>query len=161
MLAERGSAMATLYDRTVLPPEEPEPLHRMVEAMRTADGPATLLGPDDVKWELPAEAYRVLREVLEAMADGLAITVVPQHTRLTTQEAADMLGISRPTLVKLLGDGEIPYEQRGRHRRVLLTDVLDYQQRARVEQKKQLDDLVSEAAEHDLYTSTATPRPTR
>ena len=95
------------------------------------------------------------------MADGLAITVVPQHTRLTTQEAADMLGISRPTLVRLLGDGEIPYEQRGRHRRVLLTDVLDYQQRARVEQRKQLDDLVTEAAEHDLYTSTETPRPTR
>lgn len=153
--------MTTLHDRTVLPPDEPEPLHRMVEAIRAADGPATLLGPDDVKWELPAEAYRVLREVLEAMVDGLAITVVPQHTRLTTQEAADMLGISRPTLVKLLGDGRIPYEQRGRHRRVLLTDVLDHQERARVEQKKQLDGLVDEAAEHDLYTSTATPRPTR
>ncbi|MFP5068670.1 helix-turn-helix domain-containing protein [Pseudonocardia nantongensis] len=156
-----GGAMATLYDRTVLPPDEPEQLQRMVEAMRAAEGPATLLGPGGASWELPPEAYRVLREVLEAMADGLAITVMPQHTRLTTQEAADMLGISRPTLVRLLGDGEIPYEQRGRHRRVLLTDVLDYQQRARVEQRKQLDDLVTEAAEHDLYTSTATPRPTR
>lgn len=153
--------MTTMYDRTVLPPDEPEPLNRMVEAMRKADGPATLVGPDDVRWELPPEAYRVLRDVLEAMADGLAITVVPQHTRLTTQEAADVLGISRPTLVKLLGDGEIPYEQRGRHRRVLLTDVLDYQERARVEQKKQLDSLVVEAAENDLYSSTATPRPTR
>ncbi|MDN5915838.1 MAG: helix-turn-helix domain-containing protein [Pseudonocardia sp.] len=153
--------MTAMHDRTVLPPDEPEPLNRMVEAMRKAEGPATLVGPDDVKWELPPEAYRVLREVLEAMADGLAITVVPQHTRLTTQEAADMLGISRPTLVKLLSDGEMPYEQRGRHRRVLLTDVLSYQGRARVERKKHLDSLVTEAAEYDLYNSTATPRSTR
>lgn len=147
-------------DRTVLPPDETEPLARMVAAFRN-EGKAALVGPDGVQWELPAEAYRVLREVLEAMSNGLAITVVPQHTMLTTQEAADMLGISRPTLVKLLGDGEIPHEQRGRHRRVLLVDVLDYQRRARVERKRQLDAMVTEAGEYDLYRDTATPKPTR
>lgn len=149
-----------LYDRTVLPPEESESLNAMVAAFPD-EGKAALVGPDGVQWELPAQAYRVLREVLEAMAKGLAISVVPQHTRLTTQEAADLLGISRPTLVKLLGDGELAFEQRGRHRRVLLTDVLDYQRRARVDRKRQLDAMVEEAGKHDLYRDTATPRPTR
>ncbi|MCU1631340.1 MAG: binding domain protein excisionase family [Pseudonocardia sp.] len=158
-IGERGYAM-TFHDRTVMPPEETEALTKMVAAFRD-EGKAALVGPDDVRWDLPAEAYRVLKEVLQAMAKGLAITVVPQHTMLTTQEAADMLGISRPTLVKLLESGEIPFEPRGRHRRVLLTDVLDYQERARVERKKQLTAMVDEAGEHDLYAATATPRPTR
>jgi excisionase family DNA binding protein len=149
-----------LHDRTVLPPDETEPLIKMVAALRQ-EGKAALVGPDNIHWDLPAEAYRVLKEVLEAMANGMAITVMPRHTMLTTQEAADLLGISRPTLVKLLGDGEIPFEQRGRHRRLLLTDVLDYQQRARVARDRQLDAMVGEAGEHNLYRDTATPRPTR
>lgn len=153
---------STLHDRTVLPPAETGSLAELLAAMRREPSKvATLVGPDDKKWELPAEVYRVLREVLEAMAHGLAITVIPQHTRLTTQEAADMLGISRPTLVKLLERGEIPYEQRGRHRRLLLTDVLEYQRMARNEQRAQLDALVKEAGELGLYSATAAPRSTR
>src|SRR3954452_8221143 len=58
--------------------------------------------------ELPHEAYRVLRQVIEAMRQGLAVTVVPQSQTLTTQQAADLLGISRPTVIKLLDDGKIP-----------------------------------------------------
>jgi excisionase family DNA binding protein len=153
-----------LQDRTVMPPTETDSLsslNAMVAAMRDEKGKAALVGPDDVRWDLPAEAYRVLREALEAMSKGLAITVMPRHTMLTTQEAADMLGISRPTLVKLLGEGVIPFEQRGRHRRLLLTDVLDYQQRSRIERNRQLDAMADEAAEHGLYRDTATPRPTR
>ncbi|MDQ3274348.1 MAG: helix-turn-helix domain-containing protein [Actinomycetota bacterium] len=151
----------TLYDRTVLPPDETEPLTKMLAAMRDEDGAALLVGPEDVRLKLPVEAYRVLRGVLEAMANGLAITIVPQYTMLTTQEAADLLGISRPTLVKLLQGGEIAYEQRGRHRRLLLTDVLDYQRRSRSERKAHLDALVDEAGDQGLYEATAAPRPTR
>jgi excisionase family DNA binding protein len=63
--------------------------------------------------QLPQEVYQVLVEVVEAMREGKAITSVPRTQRLTTQEAADFLGISRPTLVKFLEDGKIPYEQPG------------------------------------------------
>lgn len=160
-VGERGrSVTQRLHDRTVMPPEETESLTAMVAALQD-EGTATLIGPGGSRWELPAEAYRVLREVLVAMANGLAITVMPRQTMLTTQEAADMLGVSRPTLVKLLQDGEIPYEQRGRHRRVLLIDLLEYQERARAERTKQLTEMVDEAGEHDLYSATATPKPTR
>jgi excisionase family DNA binding protein len=151
---------STMHNRTVLPPEETESLTKLLAAVRQEPCGA-LVGPDNTRLELPAEAYRVLRDVLEAMAKGLAITVVPQHTMLTTQEAADLLGISRPTLVKLLESGEIPFESRGRHRRLLLTDLLAYQDKARHDRRAELDALVEEAGEHDLYTATATPRPTR
>ena len=151
---------SAMHDHTVLPPEETESLTKLLAAVRKEPCGA-LVGPDNTRLELPVEAYRVLRDVLEAMAKGLAITVVPQHTMLTTQEAADLLGISRPTLVKLLENGEIPFESRGRHRRLLLTNLLTYQEKARRDRRAELDALVEEAGEHDLYTATATPRPTR
>jgi excisionase family DNA binding protein len=154
---------STMHDRTVLPPVEKAPLLKLLKAMGGTDTAqsAVLIGPDDTRWELPVEVYKVLRDVLEAMSQGLAITVIPQHTMLTTQEAADLLGISRPTLVKLLENGTIPYQHQGRHRRLLLSDVLEYRQSARENRRSQLDDLVKAAEEDGLYSVTATPRPTR
>ncbi len=153
---------STMHDRTVLPPAETGALNKLLAAMRHEPSKgAALVGPDDTRWELPAEAYRVLKEVLEAMSQGLAITVIPQHTMLTTQEAADLLGVSRPTLVKLLESDQIPYEQRGRHRRLRLADVLNYQRTARADRRSRLDALVDAAERHELYSATSTPKPTR
>ncbi|MGH3635806.1 MAG: helix-turn-helix domain-containing protein [Mycobacterium sp.] len=84
--------------------------------------------------ELPPEAYRVLRQVIEAMRQNLAVTVVPQTQMLTTQQAADLLGVSRPTVIKLLDEAKIPFDRAGTHRRILLRDLLDYRARRREEQ---------------------------
>jgi excisionase family DNA binding protein len=151
-----------LHEHTELPPEETKQLLKLLAMTRDEpSGGVALVGPDGSQRELPAEIYRVLQDALEAMSQGLAVTVVPQHTMLTTQEAADLLGISRPTLVKLLERGQIPYERRGRHRRLRLDDVLEYQRAARTERRQKLDALVDAAEKHDLYSATATPRRTR
>ncbi|MFN2495229.1 MAG: helix-turn-helix domain-containing protein [Pseudonocardiaceae bacterium] len=80
---------------------------------------------------LPDELYEVLRDVVAALSQGPAITVAPQHTVLTTSQTADLLGASRPTLVRLLEAGKIPFDKPGRHRRIRLGDLLAYQQRPR------------------------------
>jgi excisionase family DNA binding protein len=99
-------------------------------------------------------------QVATAMAYGQGVTVIPQNALLTTQEAAELLGISRPTLVRLLEDGEIPYEQRGRHRRIMLADLLAYQASMRRERREALDWKAQEGQAAGLYEATAGP-PTR
>lgn len=101
--------------------------------------------------ELPAHAYEVLRQVVDAMRRGLAVTVVPQAHVLTTQQAADLLGVSRPTVIKLLDGGEIPFSKAGSHRRVRLEDVLAYRQRRREEQYAALQATAADySVEQDL-----------
>jgi excisionase family DNA binding protein len=117
--------------------------------------PGLLLGPDGEQVPLPEEVYRLLAEVVEAMREGKAITLVPHTQRLTTQEAADYLGVSRPTLVKLLEEGRIPFDQPGRHRRVLFTDLVAYRERQRGERRAALEQMTQDASEAGLYGDTA------
>jgi excisionase family DNA binding protein len=152
-----------LRERTVLPPEDPSDLARFARGLADAEAPrrARLVDPDGSEIEIPDELYGVLCDVVEALSQGLAISIAPHNTMLTTQEAADLLNISRPTLVRLLVDGEIPHTMRGRHRRVLLRDVLDYQERTRTERRQALDKMAADAEDDGLYEATATPKPIR
>jgi excisionase family DNA binding protein len=152
-----------LQEWTLLPPEDASDLDTFIRRLSRLREPARarLIGPDDSVMDIPDELYEVLRDVVRALSQGLAISVAPHNTMLTTQEAADLLNISRPTLVRLLTDGEIPYTMRGRHRRVMLRDVLDYRERTRRERRQTLDQMAADAEEDDLYNLTATPKQTR
>jgi excisionase family DNA binding protein len=108
---------------------------------------------------VPAPVFDALVQVATAMAHGQGVTVMPQSALLTTQEAAELLGISRPTLVRLLKDDEISYEQRGRHRRILLADLLSYQGRLRRERREALDRMAREGQAAGIYEATAGPPP--
>ncbi|GAB3741992.1 helix-turn-helix domain-containing protein [Nocardiopsis nanhaiensis] len=152
----------TLRERTVLPPDDRSELARLARDLTDDRRPrARLIGPDGSKIDVPEELYGVLRDVVAALSQGLAISIAPHNTMLTTQEAADLLSISRPTLVRLLSEGEIPFSMRGRHRRVLLRDVLDYQERTRQEREQVLDQMAVDAEETGLYDVTSTPENTR
>lgn len=138
---------------TVLPPEDLAPMSDLSLFLSQVSEPAVLVGPDGQTVPLPLEAFKVLLQVADAMRLGKAITVAPVDQLLTTQEAADFLGISRPTLVKLLTSGKIPHRTPGvgKHRRVRLADLLDHQRRTSAERRAALDDITAEAAEAGLY----------
>ncbi len=77
--------------------------------------------------DLPASIRKILRQAIPLLAQGDAVTVTSLHKEMTTQEAADFLNVSRPSLIKLLEDGAIPYIKVGTHRRVRLNDLLSYE----------------------------------
>jgi excisionase family DNA binding protein len=140
---------AVLEQHTVMPPaDDGQQLEELASVLANADHRTRLTGPDGTEVMLPDEMYAVLRDVAAAMAQGLAVSIAPLQAVLTTQQAAEMLNISRPTLVKLLEDGEIGYDKPGRHRRIRLADVLDYQQRSRRERHTMLDDLTRTASDN-------------
>lgn len=94
---------------------------------------------------------RFCKDIVTALSQGLAITVAPQHTVLTSGQAAELLGVSRPTLVRLLEAGEIPFDKPGRHRRIKLGDLLAYQQRARRARATGLDEMVRTFEDAGVY----------
>jgi excisionase family DNA binding protein len=90
---------------------------------------------------LPGDIMNLMLTVLTQVSQGNAISLVPIHQEISTQQAAELLSVSRPHLVKLLEQGDIPYRKVGSHRRVKLTDVMDYRKQVDEARGKALDEL--------------------
>lgn len=100
---------------------------------------------DGKEYPLPSQLVSLLKEAATALEKGLAVSLIPYNKKVSTQEAADFLGISRPTLIRLLKEGKIPYEKINRHRKLFFKDVVEYQKRHRHEARELLDDMVSDS----------------
>jgi excisionase family DNA binding protein len=96
---------------------------------------------------LPGHAFQLLLDILSEMSRGNAISVMPIHAELSTQEAANILNVSRPFFVGLLDDGTIPHRKVGSHRRVLAKDVIEYKQSIDNARQQTLDKLAAESQE--------------
>lgn len=105
------------------------------------------------KIKIPLPALKLLGEILKAMGDGKMISIVPVATEVTTQAAAEILGCSRPHLVKLLEEGKIPFTKVGKHRRIKFDDILKYRKAMKQKQKQHIIDIMNADEEIGLYDS--------
>ena len=100
--------------------------------------------------ELPPGAALLLMDILEAMAAGRGVSIIPENAELTTVQAAEILNVLRPFLIKLLTEGALPYRKVGKHRRILMEDVMTYKNRIDRAREAVLDHLAAEAQENGM-----------
>ncbi|HZQ67212.1 MAG TPA: excisionase family DNA-binding protein [Terriglobales bacterium] len=148
--------MAATAQRPITLPQAERKQVQDLEAMLSR-GKAALVSSAGERIELPHTVYEILRKVVTLMADGQAITLVPDNQAVTTQRAADILGMSRPFFVKLLETGAMGYHRVGNQRRVYLRDVLTYAQKRDEERHAALDRLSRAAVEAGLYDRNKFP----
>ena len=137
-------------------PESEDVQIRELNRMLQLGSPA-LVGADGERLELPGTVFRLLKDIARNMQLGRAVVLIPENQQLTTQRAADLLGVSRPHLIKLLEAGDLSYHKAGSHRRIYLKDLVAYQKRRDVERKAALDRIAKEAFESGLYERSGIP----
>jgi excisionase family DNA binding protein len=111
-----------------------------------------LVGPTGEKIQVPEAIFYVLERVAEVLARGDAVTVVPVGKELTTQQAADLLNVSRQYVVRLLDEGKIPHTKTGTHRRLRIEHVLEYQRARDAQRRAKLDELTALSEDAGGYT---------
>jgi len=126
-------------------------MKQLDEELAQNQGVAKLVTPQGSEIRLPYSILKALMEVVHEMARGNAVRVMPIHAELTTQQAAELLNVSRPFLVSLLEQGEIKFRKVGTHRRILLEDLLVYKDRRDRERLSALDELAKEDQRLGLY----------
>lgn len=133
-------------DGTVLPAGQRHPA-------RESDTAAVfrLVAPHGETIALPVVVVRLLRNIVHHLAHDRVVSIVPMHKQLTTQQAADLLHVSRPHLITLLERGELPYTRPGTHRRLQFGDVMAYKHRRDSQETEALDELARMSQDLGLY----------
>lgn len=115
------------------------------------DEHAFLFGREGLRLELPSPIYHLLEQVIRSLRNGDSVVVTNENERLSTQAAADLLGVSRPFLIKLLERGEIDFDRTGTHRRIRVRDLREYMAKRSLARRAVLDDVYAEIDRAGLY----------
>jgi excisionase family DNA binding protein len=133
---------------------EEQAVEEFGRALRVVRPHAKLIAPDGREIPIPEAIYKVLEQVIPVLTSNNAVSIVPVGTLLTTQQAADLLNVSRPYLVKLLEKGIIQYERSdepGSHRKIRFVDLMEYKHKTDIERRKQLRRLTEMSQEAGFY----------
>jgi excisionase family DNA binding protein len=143
----------TMTERGPISAEENEqPILRKIDSiLEDSERSPMLVGPDGEQIALPPSLFQLLKRVVSHLSRGQAVTIIPINKEVTTQEAADILNVSRPYLVKMLEEEKIPYVTIGSHRRIPLQTLLEYKRRRDEEREQGLRELAQMSQEFGLY----------
>lgn len=138
------------------PETESDEIQELYKLFLSEKAPA-LVGPNRESIPLPESIYSILRQVLGYLRQGKGVSVIPVMQELTTQQAANLLGVSRPFLIEILNRGEIPFHKTGTHRRIYRKDVMDYQGRRDMGRKRILAEIARRAVAEGDYDQMCVP----
>lgn len=146
MLKQKDSPKSVL-----IPDQETEAIAQLEQILSLESAQLKLVASNGEEIAIPESVYTVLGQVVQAMASGQAISIVRHNRELTTQEAANILNVSRPFLVKLLDNGEIPHIKVGSHRRILFQDLMIYKEQRKVKRRQGLKELTQFLQDEGFY----------
>jgi excisionase family DNA binding protein len=146
---------STLTDPISMPERQEGQIRNLRRLMQ--QGGAKLVGPDGQQIAIPEPVHALLLMILKNLQAGNAISIVPEHQQLTTQRAANILGVSRPFLVGLVEAGDIPFHMVGSHRRIYLRDLLDYKRRRDAARHQAIDSMARAEMEAGTYDKVILP----
>ena len=145
-LLERSTVEARPADQQAI-----RSVQHMLTQATLGSGHRPTLSADGASIDLPESLFLLLRQLVHILAQGDAVSIVPVHKELTTQQAADILNISRPYLISLLEKGEIEYSRTGKHRRIQFGNLLAYKRKRDQERRAQLAELTRMSEEFGTY----------
>lgn len=138
-------------ESVVVQQQDAESIRQLDQLLSQETSQAKLVGSDGEEVLIPEPVYHLLRDIVHMMASGQAIHLIPQNHELSTQEAADILNVSRPFLVKLLEQGEIPHTKVGKHRRIRLEDLMAYKEQRDIKRRQGLKELTQFLQDEGFY----------
>lgn len=141
----------TPHDPVTAEDREQRALSQLEAMLSHSDDSLRIVDAQGTEVALPESAVALLRQIIHALAQRKIVTIVSLNRQLTTQQAADLLNISRPYLIKLLEQGEIPHTKTGTHRRIAFADLMRYKTQRDTESKQALADLIRLNEELGLY----------
>ncbi len=146
--------MTATLDPTALPQEQTaeaaDAARALVGLLQEQASTVQLCTPEGEAVMVPAPAFRLFIDILAHLANGDGIVVMPKHAELSTQQAAELLNVSRPYVVQLIEDKKLPAHKVGTHRRIVLSDLLEYKRRDDAQRAEVMQQLADEAQELGL-----------